>query len=129
MSPPDAARARWPARIYYDGACPACRASADAIRGRDTRARLLLVDIAADGFSAEAEGVSPARVEQELHAKLADGRVLAGVDALFVVADALPSLAALRWLGWIPGVRAIGRPLYRWVAARRYLLTGSCPRR
>ena len=129
MTQPHATGARWPARIYYDGACQACRASADAIRTRDRRARIQLVDIAADSFSAEAEGVSAARVEQELHARLADGRLLSGVDALFVIADALPSLALLRWLGRVPGVRALGRPVYRWLAARRYALTGACPRR
>ena len=130
MSRPDAATAihQWPARLYYDGACPACRASASAIQSRDRFERLHLVDIAAEGFSAETEGVSRARVEQELHVKLADGRVVAGVDALFVVADALPSLRALRWLGRVPGVRAAGRPVYRWLAARRYKLTGTCAR-
>ena len=130
MSRPDTTTAipQWPARLYYDGACPACRASAVAIRSRDRFERLHLVDIAAEGFSAETEGVSRARVEQELHMKLADGRVVAGIDALFVVADALPSLRALRWLGRVPGVRAAGRLVYRWLAARRYKLIGTCPR-
>ncbi|MBF84315.1 MAG: hypothetical protein CL489_07520 [Acidobacteria bacterium] len=128
MSQPDTTT-RWPARIYYDGACPACRASASAIHSRDRFGRLRLVDIAAKGFSAEAEGVLSLRVERELHAKLADGRIVTGIDALFVVADALPSLAALRWLGRLPGVRAIGQPLYQWFATRRYTLTGNCPRR
>ncbi|HCH36748.1 MAG: DUF393 domain-containing protein [Acidobacteriota bacterium] len=128
MSQPGITATHWPARIYYDGACPACRASASAIQSADWFGRLHLVDIAAEGFSAEAEGVSPARVAQELHAKLASGHVVAGIDALFIVADALPSLIFLRWLGRLPGVRVISQPLYLWFAARRYTLTGSCPR-
>ena len=117
---------RWPARIYYDGACPVCRASAASIQSRDKHQRLRLVDIATEEFSPQIEGITPVGVRQELHVKLAGGQILVGIDALFVIAEALPSLAILRWLGWLPGVRFLGRPFYRWFAAHRYALTGSC---
>ena len=82
MSQVPSQQLRWPARIYYDGACPVCRASAASIQSRDKHQRLQLVDIASDGFSPSIEGIAPVGVRQELHVKLAGGQILVGIDAL-----------------------------------------------
>lgn len=116
----------WPARIYYDGACPICVTSIARFHRADVHRRLRFTDIAGPDFDPAAVGIDPERIRQAMHARLADGRTVSGPDALLVVAAAIPSLWLLRWLGRVPGFRYIAGPLYRWLARHRYALSAAC---
>lgn len=116
----------WPARVYYDGACAICAATAQRLRTADTHGRLRWIDITGPAFDAAVEGVDPAAAQQAMHVRLGDGPIVAGADAVLVLAEALPSLRALRWLGRLPGFRRLAGPAYAWFARHRYALTGRC---
>jgi len=63
--------------------------------------------------------VTRAALETELHAVDAAGTVFTGWDAVVAVARCLPQVAWLVPLDRLPGVRRLGRALYRRVAGER----------
>ena len=52
------------------------------------------------------------------------GRHWEGFDAFCMLTVRLPLLAPLAPILWFPGVRAVGAPVYRWVARNRYRIFG-----
>ncbi|MCX7818042.1 MAG: DUF393 domain-containing protein [Kiritimatiellae bacterium] len=141
-------RAPWnrpttPLRLFFDGACPFCRAEIDWLQRRDRHGRLVPVDIAAAGFDAARWGFDPGEVRRVLHAIAPDGRVLRGMEAVRAAYGAV----GLGWLvaptGW-PGLRGVFDRLYaafarnrlawgaRWLRLRsvrpRAATQGSCAR-
>src|SRR5262245_60303576 len=55
-----------------------------------------------------------------------DGRLFGGADAVLFLARRIWWACPLGWAGGLPGVRALFRYLYRWLAKRRYCLSGTC---
>ena len=120
---------RWPAKVYYDGACPLCSREAKHYMRRDRHNHLEFVDIAGPGFDAAAEGLDPKRITEVMHARTADGRVYTELRAFVVIWDALPAglfTTPARFLFRVPGVIAVVGIFYRWFARNRYKLTGRC---
>jgi hypothetical protein len=58
---------------------------------------------------------------------LADGRLLAGAEAVTWLARRVWWLAPFGWILWLPGVRLLTAAAYRWFAPRRYCFGGACP--
>jgi len=108
--------------LYYDGHCSFCRAGMARLRGWDRAGRIAFVDIAGEGFSPEGLGVSLQALNTELHARTADGRMLAGVDSILAAYTAVGQ-------GWrvLPLRVAVLRPamsaLYRSFARNRYRIS------
>jgi predicted DCC family thiol-disulfide oxidoreductase YuxK len=108
--------------LYYDGHCGFCRAEMMRLRGWDRAGRIAFVDIAGAGFSPEPLGVSLQALNTELHARTADGRMLAGVDSILAAYTVVGQ-------GWrvLPLRVAVLRPalsaLYRGFARNRYRLS------
>lgn len=68
-------------RIYYDGLCPICRASAANLERLDQgRGRIILIDAADPAFDPSETGVSRDDLLRSVHGLLSDGRVLKGMD-------------------------------------------------
>ena len=61
-----------------------------------------------------------------MNVTFADGRVLGGVDACIVLAEAAGWTAPLGWLARVPGFNQLAWRGYRWLAANRYCLSGQC---
>ena len=109
------------ATLIYDGACGFCR-DAVALLGRWDRAGRVRVLAFQDEQAVAPFGLGRPALAAAVHLVLADGRVFAGADA---VAEALRLLPGRRWLGALlrlPGVRALARRGYAWVAVRRHCL-------
>lgn len=114
--------------LFYDGACPLCSREARHYRHLLDAQALGLVDIADAGFDATAHGLSPVAVHRSLHAKLADGRVIDGIDAFAAIWQMLPRYRPLATLTRTPGIRQLMQAGY-WAFARLrpYLPGRSCP--
>jgi predicted DCC family thiol-disulfide oxidoreductase YuxK len=107
--------------VYYDASCALCRAEIDAMKSRDVRERLRLVDCSADDFVAP-EGVSRDALMSRIHARDANGAWLRGIDVFAAVYEA----------GGFPRVARVYRSrllrpffdrAYPWIADHRRLLS------
>ncbi|WP_322087037.1 DUF393 domain-containing protein [Burkholderia sp. BCC1999] len=108
--------------LYFDGRCPLCVAEIRRLGARDARHRLAFVDIAEPGFDPAPLGVGLPALNRELHARLPDGRMLAGVDSI-VAAHALVGRRWLVWLLRVPVMRAALALLYRRFARNRHAVS------
>jgi predicted DCC family thiol-disulfide oxidoreductase YuxK len=116
-------------QVFFDGACPICSREVKHYRARDRHGRIEWIDIANPAFHAPAYGLDPARVQQMMHARLSDGRVVTEVRAFVKIWEVLPPglvTTPLRWLLKIPGMIAVANVFYRLFARNRYRLTGRC---
>jgi predicted DCC family thiol-disulfide oxidoreductase YuxK len=71
-------------QVFYDGACPLCRAEMSAIAKMDFKQELALIDCAAPGFNRsayEAQGITQAAMFEAMHVRSADGQWWSGPDA------------------------------------------------
>lgn len=107
--------------VLFDDECGFCTCSARLIRrlDRSRRIRLLPVTAAADIPGAPSED----RLRELIHAVDRNGRWSAGGAASLAIADLVPVLKPIAWLGRLPLVRELVEPAYALVAANRHLLS------
>ena len=109
-------------RVYYDGLCHLCSREIDHYRRQKGAQKIQFVDITAEGFDAVLEGLNPAIVHKQIHAKREDGTLKTGVDAFVEIWDHLPRY---QWAARIARIGFINRLLgfsYKVFAAIRPLL-------
>jgi predicted DCC family thiol-disulfide oxidoreductase YuxK len=111
--------------VWFDGACPLCAREVAFLRRLDGGGRVRFTDIAAPGFDATATGIAWRDLMDRIHARLADGTVVEGVEVFRRL------YTAVGW-GWLvaptrlPGVRQLLDAAYRAFARNRLRLTGRC---
>ena len=89
--------------VFYDGACPVCDWEMRSLARRDRARRVCFTDIAAPAFSPEAAGIEGAALDQRIHARLATGEIIEGVE-VFRRLYAAVGLGALVALTRLPGI-------------------------
>lgn len=112
--------------VYFDGACPVCSREMALLRRLDRSGRVRCTDIAAPGFDAGATGVTRAELDDRIHARLADGTLVEGVEVFRRIAAAV----GLGWLAGptrLPVVRGLLDVAYRAFARNRWRLKGRRP--
>lgn len=110
------------ASVYFDGLCPLCSREIAHYQGMRGSERIRFVDITSPSFDSVREGLDPAAIHRELHAKDADGRILTGVAAFILIWRQLPSM---RWLVPVASFSPVNlalRGAYRAFAKLRPLL-------
>lgn len=100
-------RSDYPLTIFYDASCPVCALEMDHLRGRDTAARLIFVDMSAPGFDAAPYGLSLSALDAVIHAVRPDGSVVRGMAVLRLAYAA----AGLDWVLKPSTLRPL-RPLF-----------------
>ncbi len=108
-------------RLLYDAKCPFCRREALWLKARDSRNRIMLVDISSPQFDAAAYGLDASEVKKVLHAIVPDGTVVSGLDAIQEVYRAVGLSWVVAPLSW-PGIRHISNLAYRLFARYRVTL-------
>lgn len=107
-------------QLIYNGACPVCDAGVQAFRSND--GRVAYTDIVAAPEVLEAHALTAEDVQHRVHAVVADGRLVRGVDAVAVMlrarrgwrwAGALLGLPGLRQFGWL-AYEIAAFLLFRW---------------
>jgi predicted DCC family thiol-disulfide oxidoreductase YuxK len=111
--------------VFYDGQCPLCRREMRMLRRRDEQERIRFVDIAAPDFDPRAVGRTREVLMSRIHARLADGTIVEGVEVFrrLYAAVGFPRLVAITRLPGLAWLLDLG---YRWFARNRLKLTGRC---
>ncbi|PZV09642.1 MAG: thiol-disulfide oxidoreductase [Leptolyngbya sp.] len=115
----------WKIKLLYDGECPLCMREVNFLQKRDAgRGLVAFVDIAADDYTAEANGgVDFETAMGRIHAVLPDDTVVQKVEVFRRVYEVLG-------MGWIyaitklPIIGWLADALYDFWAGRRLFLTG-----
>lgn len=110
-------------RLYYDGYCPFCRASARLIGRLDWLGRIDLVSFRHDNSYLQL-GISADALEEAMH--VIDLRaapvIYAGYPAVVAVVRNLPLLWPLWPIAWAAGRLGLGARIYRWLARNRIIV-------
>lgn len=114
------------AAVYYNSACPVCRAGIEWEEGRASSCGIEWIDVhhAPDAVADVGAGLEDVR--ERLHVRDAEGRVLVGADAVAFVMGTRPGQRWLARLSALPSVRSVmrwaydafARVLYRWNRGR-----------
>ena len=114
--------------IFYDGGCPLCAMEMRHLSRYDGEQKIALQDIHAKGFAQRFPHIDPVRADQILHAQLASGEMIYGLDVTYtawMLVGKRHWVAALRW----PVVKQVSHCMYLFFAKHRTrisrLLTGS----
>lgn len=123
--PGAADRPLWAVKLLYDGECPLCMREVRMLQRRDRdRGRIAFVDLADPAYDPAAHGgVDYARGMARIHAVLADGRVISGVE-VFRVAYEQVGLGWVYALTRLAPVAKLAEAIYTLWARYRLPLTG-----
>lgn len=113
-----------PVEVFYNSACPVCRAGMDEQRDALARADRAdaanFVDMAASPEALTNDGITLDQVRRHFYVRDQDGVLHRGADAAAVLWRMTPRR---RWFGWLisrPVLRSIARISYDWFADRLY---------
>ncbi len=111
--------------LFYDADCEFCTRLARCVAPR-LRRREFDVAPLQDRRVRELLGLSPEALMREMHVVLEDGSQFGGADAAVALAARVWWAAPLAWLAKLPGMMAVLRTAYRWVAAHRKCAAVNC---
>jgi len=106
--------------VLIDGGCPMCRRLARRLSRIDWLDRLSFED-GSDAAERErfAPGLDEVTALTAMHVVAPDGSRRAGFDGFLRIAAVVPLLWVPGLIGALPGIRGVGRAVYRMVAANR----------
>jgi predicted DCC family thiol-disulfide oxidoreductase YuxK len=113
---------QYPVTIFYDGACPICRAQMRYWSAKDKNQRLLWIDIRERDFAPARYGLDPRLVQEYMYAKEAAGATVRGVDAFIWIMRAC-GYRLLSFLMDLPILKSFARLGYRLFAKYRYAIS------
>lgn len=106
--------------VLFDGGCPICRRTVRTLQRLDTRGRLQFADATREETRARVwPGLTEAEAMQQMNVVDGSGRRYGGYEAQVRIAREVPLLWPFGLVGRLPGVKQIGRAVYRFVAANR----------
>ncbi|HKT68614.1 MAG TPA: DUF393 domain-containing protein, partial [Terriglobales bacterium] len=116
--------------VLYDGQCEVCQAGVSWLRILDRQRRTSCVPLSPEALAALGSRLSMEDCLRQLHLVTPAGRVYVGWDAVACLARQCPATWLVGVLGQVFPFRGLGRFLYGFVAANRYLLSkcrgGAC---
>ena len=89
--------------VYFDGACPLCRAEIEHYRATDRDGALCFVDVSATDACLPS-GLSQQQAMQRFHVRAANGSLLSGAAAFVEVWSRLPKWRWAARAAALPGV-------------------------
>ena len=108
--------------ILYDGECPVCCRKKRFLRKMDRNGQLRFSNIREPGFRSPANNIDFSILEKSIHAELADGSIVSGMDAVRAAYQAIGLewlIAPTRW----PFLRQFFDRLYCWIAKNRHAIS------
>lgn len=99
--------------IFYDGTCPLCEIEINHLKKRNHAGVLCFEDIMAADFRHRFPELNWDELNERIHARYADGRLITGLD----VTHAAWSAVGVKWL-YAP----LRWPLIKWFADKFYLV-------
>lgn len=113
--------------LVYDGDCAFCRAQIARIQRLDPGDSFAYMPSQAPDLLARFPMLAGSEMSSGLRFVSPEGAVRVGADAVYEIARRLPGWRWLAWLYRVPGLHALARGVYAWIAARRHALRGACP--
>ncbi len=114
-----------PWAVVYDGECPFCQRQIARIRRRDSLGRFEYVPRQTAGLTERFPALAEGDFDTGMRLIRPDGRVYVGADSVYKISRRLPAWLWFAWLYRIPGIHALARSAYAWVAAHRQSLSGN----
>jgi len=111
--------------VVYDGNCPFCRQQVARIRHRDLWERFEYAAKQSPGLDERFPTLARGEFSTGMRLVMPDGRIRVGADAIYEIIRQLPNWRWVAWLYRVPGIHALARLLYAWVAANRTRLGKS----
>ncbi len=111
--------------VFYDADCAFCTTWARRL-GRFLEPRGFALAPLQDSRVADLLALPPERLRLEMRVLTREGEQFGGADAFVFLARRIWWAWPLFALAQFPGVRAVLRAGYRWVAARRSCAAGAC---
>ena len=108
--------------LFYDAACPLCRAEIEFLSRRNQQALLAFVDINSEAYRPEVVGVSCEQALAAMYGQYADGSLINGVE-VFSAAYARANLQSLAWLFSRKTLRPVLSWSYRFFARNRHAIS------
>jgi predicted DCC family thiol-disulfide oxidoreductase YuxK len=105
--------------VLFDGGCPMCRRTVRRLHRFDWLQRLAFAD-ATDAARRErlAPGLTEAEIMREMYVVERGGRY-GGFEGVLRIARVVPLLWPFFVIGSLPGIRQLGRGIYRHIASNR----------
>lgn len=111
--------------MFYDGDCPLCMRETRLLGRMDRHRRILFTNIAAPGFDPSAVGRTQDELMAKMHARLADGTWVTGVEVFRRLYSAV-GFGPIVWITRLPLIRQLMDFGYVVFAKNRLRLTGRC---
>ena len=108
--------------LYYDGACPLCRAEIIFLSSRHHQGQLDFIDINSNRYDPLKVGVSCEQALAAMYGQFADGRLISGV-AVFSEAYRRAELPFLAWLFSRKLLQPFLQLAYRFFAKNRHAIS------
>ena len=114
---------RYPLTVFYDGACPICAREIALMRRLDRQQRLAFCDFSSPDYDAAITGLTVPALSAVIHARWADGTVIAGMDVFRAMWETV-GLRFLAKLSRLSFLDLLAMRAYAWFARNRLWLTG-----
>jgi predicted DCC family thiol-disulfide oxidoreductase YuxK len=111
--------------LFYDGACPLCRAEIQFLSRRNQQGLLAFVDINSEHYRPELLGVSCEQALAAMYAQYEDGKLISGVE-VFSAAYTRANLKVLAWIFSRKSLRPVLNASYRFFAKNRHAISKIC---
>ena len=111
--------------IFFDAHCQICQRSRQMIHRLAPNAPVRFIDANNPRELARYPQMNGADTRGQMHVLDPTGHLSGGYDALVALTPILPLVAWSRGLLNRTPIRALGRRIYRWLAANRYRLGGQ----
>ena len=108
--------------VVYDGECSFCLQQIARIRRRDSLGRFEFLPRQADGLADRFPALADGEFNTGMRLIRPDGHIFVGADSMYHIARQLPMWRCFAWLYRMPGIGALARAAYAWVAAHRHSL-------
>jgi predicted DCC family thiol-disulfide oxidoreductase YuxK len=111
--------------IFYDAECPTCRAGMRLFGRIFDRRGFEWLPLQTPGLAIRL-GLPETALFEEMKLQLANGRVIGGLNSWIALFRSVWWLWPVGTLLSLPGIHALSRACYRWIARNRYCFGGKC---
>lgn len=108
--------------VIYDGECAFCRRQIERLRRRDRSGRFECLPSQSEALAEHFPELEGADLEQGVRLITPERQIYSGADAVYQITRRLPRWRRIAWLYHVPGIHALCRWGYRWIARHRHRL-------